>query len=92
MASSIEGFERNPGLVATDHGIELLQGRDRGEVIATQSEAHRHLRASWGNAVESLSLLIPASGEHLDKQAFDYVHWDSHSGRGSPVAARGEAR
>jgi len=92
MASSIEAFERNPDLVATDHGVESLQGRDRREVIASQSGAHQRFRTSWGKAVEVLSSLIPPSGERLDKQAFEYVHWDAHSGRGSPIAARGEAR
>jgi hypothetical protein len=92
MASCIEAFETNPALVATDHGIESLQGRDRGEVIAAQSGAHQRLRTSWGKAAEALSSLIPPSGERLDEQAFEYVHWDARSGRGSSVAARGEAR
>jgi hypothetical protein len=92
MASSIEAFERNPDLVATEHGVDSLQGRDRREVTAAQSGAHQRLRTSWGKAVEALSSLIPPSGERLDEQAFESVHWDARSGRGSSVAARGEAR
>jgi hypothetical protein len=88
MAFSIEAFEGNAGLVATDHGIESLQGRERAQVIAAQSEAHQRLRASWAEAVAALSSLIPASGERLDKQAFDYAHWDAQSGRASPILAR----
>src|SRR5258705_202643 len=92
MASSIESFERNPALVATDHGVESLQGRDRGQVIAAQSASHQRLRASWGKAVGALSALLPPSGERLNKQAFDYVHWDSRSGRGAPIPSRDNAR
>jgi hypothetical protein len=65
-ASWHELFELNPGLVATDRGIESLQGRTREQALADSSPDYRQFRHEWGQAREIIGEYIPESGAALD--------------------------
>jgi hypothetical protein len=60
LDSAIELFESNSLLVATDHGIEALDGRRREDVIERQSEEFRAFRAAWSRCIEALQDLESA--------------------------------
>jgi hypothetical protein len=62
LASWHEAFEANPGLVATDHGIEVLQGRERGAVIAASSPEYQRFRRVWADIRTTVASWIPAQG------------------------------
>jgi hypothetical protein len=66
LDSAIELFERGPDLVATDHGIEPLEGRNREAVIARQSAGHRAMRSAWSQCVEILGELAQHARTHDD--------------------------
>ncbi len=59
MISVHEGIERDQDLVATTHGIENLQGRNRDQVLAGQPEQYRRFRAIWGQVKAAIRPLIP---------------------------------
>lgn len=42
-----EWAEDNPGLVATEHGIQPLDGRDRQQILAEQGQAYKAFRLKW---------------------------------------------
>ena len=84
--SSIDLFESDSRLVATDHGgVEALNGRDRTEALRAASEEHRALRTHWAVARQILADLLPASGEPLSTSSFDWACWDGGEGRGQTV-------
>lgn len=65
-ASWHELFEQNPGLVATDRGIESLQGRTREQAIAASSRDYRQFRYEWNQARKIIAEYISESGALLD--------------------------
>jgi len=73
MSSCIPEFERHPGLVATDDGIQALKGQDRAEVLARQSRELREFRDAWTRSVDALIGAIPESGIPLGLEAFRYA-------------------
>jgi hypothetical protein len=81
LASCIDLFEIQPNLVATDHGIEGLEGRDRSTIVTAQSQAHRDLRRTWKRCVDAVLATIPPGGKPSPHPAFVYVHWSAQEGR-----------
>ena len=73
LSSCIPCFEDDPRLVATDSGIEPLDGRDRASVIASQNPALREFRKTWDECVSMVHSLVPAEGAPLEVDHFEYV-------------------
>ncbi len=67
LISCHELFEQNENLVASDHGIESLEGRDRNKVIEGGSSEYREFRKTWKQARTIIKSSIPDSGEKLEK-------------------------
>jgi hypothetical protein len=60
VSSAHEDFEANTNLIATEHGIEALDGRDRETVNHAQSPRFRAFRAGWQDATQAIRGLIDA--------------------------------
>jgi hypothetical protein len=73
LSSCIESFESDPRLVATDHGIESLEGRDRTAVLAQQSPAMRQFRELWRECVDLIWSAVPDIGDPLQVDHFEYA-------------------
>lgn len=56
-----EGFELNPNLVCTEHGVGSLAGRSRDEVLAECSAEYRQFRSAWASARAKISAMAEAS-------------------------------
>ncbi len=65
-----EGAERHPNNVATDWGLESLNGRNRSEVLAACPRDYRKFRQIWSEARKLLIEVIPPSGKELKKFTF----------------------
>lgn len=61
-----ELFEQNPNLIATDHGITTLDGRDRATVAAGASAEYRQFREAWDRIRQLGQGLIPEVGDACD--------------------------
>ncbi|MCC6360300.1 MAG: hypothetical protein IT450_16275 [Phycisphaerales bacterium] len=61
-----ELFEQNPNLIATEHGITTLDGRDRATVAAGASAEYRQFREAWDRIRELGQGLVPEIGEACD--------------------------
>jgi hypothetical protein len=61
-----EVSELNPILVASSLGIEALHGRKREDVLAASTEEYRQFRQVWQELRDSISQMLPASGEKVD--------------------------
>jgi hypothetical protein len=72
MGSWHELFEESPKMVATDHGVEALEGRDRAKVLTSQPESYRNYRKAWSDAKATLLGLIPPEGKDAGKLRFRY--------------------
>ena len=85
MLSWHEVFEDNPNLVATNHGIDSLNGRNRNDVLAAQPAPYRRFRQAWAFTRNKLISLVPEEGKPAPDVKFtlETVHLDS-AGRPSP--------
>jgi hypothetical protein len=72
ISSAHELFETNGDVVATDHGIEALGGRDRAQVIQQSSAEFRAFRASWSEAVGDVRSLIDSTLPATDAEPVRY--------------------
>ncbi len=70
LSSWHELFERNSTLVATEQGIESLNGRNRDEVLAGCSAGYRKFREVWEQIRKLLRDIIPIDGEVLEDFVF----------------------
>lgn len=73
LKSCIPVFESDQRLVATDHGIEALDGRERAAVLATQSREFREFRDAWTRCADALLAAIPPSGDRIGLESFRYA-------------------
>jgi hypothetical protein len=53
-------FELNPGLVASDHGIEALNGRERDAVLKASAPEYIEFRRRWDLVVAKVTALTAA--------------------------------
>jgi hypothetical protein len=54
------------GLIATDRGIEPLNGRNRDAVLAASAPAYRKFRLRWSDLRRALAEVIPPSGDPVN--------------------------
>jgi hypothetical protein len=71
MESSHELYEQDPRLVATDTGIESLEGRSRENVLAQTPRSYRKFRAAWQDVRNILQRAIPLRGVACPDRHFD---------------------
>lgn len=62
MRSWHELAELSSRVVGTARGIELLQGREREDVLARQPQEYRQFRAEWSGIREAVHRAIPREG------------------------------
>lgn len=64
-------FENNPNLVATNHGIESLEGRSREEVLSSQPEEYQDFRKTWDKLKTVIYQSIPETGQPFDESKLE---------------------
>jgi hypothetical protein len=57
-----EGFEQNPKLVVTSHGVSSLEGRDRAAVLAAEPAEYKRFRQLWSEIKTTVKSWTPAEG------------------------------
>jgi hypothetical protein len=63
MNSWHEGFEKNPKLVVTSHGVESLEGRDRNAVLAAEPPEYQRFRGVWSDIRSTVESWTPSEGD-----------------------------
>jgi len=63
LATWHEGFERNPNLVVINGGVTSLNGRNRDEVIRSDTKEFQEFRRVWSELRAAITALIPADGQ-----------------------------
>jgi hypothetical protein len=66
LASWHDLFEKNEKTVATSHGIESLEGRNREAVLAAEPEEYRRFRRIWTEIRSTVQSWVPPDGEPFD--------------------------
>ena len=63
LATWHERFERNPNLVVINGGVTSLDGRNRDEVIRSDTSEFKEFRGVWNELRAAITALIPADGK-----------------------------
>jgi hypothetical protein len=71
MESYHEIYETNPNLIATDWGLQALEGQTREEVWAEQPDHYKRFRKIWTDVRLEAEKLIPDKGEPLEGVRFE---------------------
>jgi hypothetical protein len=75
LGSWHELFEANPALVATEGGIEPLNGRERDAVLAAQPAEYQAFRHRWQAIKERLLALVPTQRVPYDPATHRPLPW-----------------
>ncbi len=63
MDSWHEGFENNPKLVVSSHGVESLDGRNREAVFAAEPPEYQRFRRVWSDIRSTVESWKPSEGD-----------------------------
>lgn len=66
LASWHELYERNPKTVATSHGLEGLDGRDRAELLKGDTKDYQEFRRLWLELRVFVKGLVPKEGAKFE--------------------------
>ena len=58
-----EGFEQNPNLVATSHGVMALEGRTREAVLSAEPAEYLRFRRIWSDIRSTVRAWTPAEAQ-----------------------------